>query len=481
MNIVIEDLRKKIENRYVGLSPSTSSVKPVHIANGLFRTSLGKTVSTRSLYRFVYSNDSKGNVPAGHSIEEVYSKLKQDGRIDQNSIDKEELGLLRVLLKKVVNADGAVYSEGMESYSAGFVGFLTKDRIGQDGGEFASEWLRKQESNLLTCLKQSLSSPDDVISMLSLPLLDGAQQDFVPTKLDYVQLACLNSTLPQESSQLWEGLRQAADTLALHIEAHPNKLLRLRLSVLFTCFFIVRHLACLEGYYTHQDSRFRILPFLLDFSSKTGSDPIARASCMSYTLVCQSISRFYAWAFGKQLSELLSFEELKRDGIPTYKGRPAEKEKKELWDLALLEAEQSNDPFSICGQALYDIMSLEAESNPVVYLRKLGELCGLLWPPNQTAKRFVFKQDLLETLVRGAVEPGTAIDLPTLQERFWNRYGIVIGGRAEDEERLIDLGIYQADGKSLSENLGEFATRLSSLDFARLLADGVLQVELEVS
>jgi hypothetical protein len=126
------------------------------------------------------------------------------------------------------------------------------------------------------------------------------------------------------------------------------------------------------------------------------------------------------------------------------------------------------------------MMAISAEGNPIVYFRNLGHRCGLLWPPNQTGQRFVVTQDLLETLVRGAVGPGEIIDLPTLQERFWCRYGILVGGRPQDEQILIDSGIYQADSNAFRDNRKRFTERLRELDFAKLLADGVLQVELEV-
>jgi len=56
---------------------------------------------------------------------------------------------------------------------------------------------------------------------------------------------------------------------------------------------------------------------------------------------------------------------------------------------------------------------------------------------------------------------------------------MVVGGRGEDTERLLNAGIYQADAGSLRTNRDQFAARLGGLGFARLLADGVLEVELE--
>ena len=46
----------------------------------------------------------------------------------------------------------------------------------------------------------------------------------------------------------------------------------------------------------------------------------------------------------------------------------------------------------------------------------------------------------------------------------------------EDEERLASAGIYLADTDALRGNQQAFADRLRGLSFARLFADGVLQI-----
>ena len=50
----VEALRVAAERDYVGFPPNTYSVKPVHIANGLFRFVHGKTYDTSLLNRFVF-------------------------------------------------------------------------------------------------------------------------------------------------------------------------------------------------------------------------------------------------------------------------------------------------------------------------------------------------------------------------------------------------------------------------------------------
>ena len=485
MPIAIEEARERIEEQYIGFSPSTNSVKPVHIANGLFRAVVGTTANTSLLNRFVFSQKNNGQIPRGHELEKIYALLRDEDHLDEYDVKEADIARLRMLLKKVVGADGAVFTDGMESYSAGNIGFISRDRIGQDGGELIAEWLNQNKSPLRDNIEATLRLSDDSITLLAAPLLSTELQEWVPSRFDYSRVFFLNRPVPATATALLNGLIEASKCLSLHLSSHPNKLFRLRLAVLFSSFTLVRHLANMEVYNVTK-TRDAVLPFLLDFSER-GTEPVARASAMTYTLVCQSVARFYAWAFGKYLNKYYSFDELRREGTPVYKKGTIKKaadiksELKEIWKLAIKEAKNDKHPFTVCGQALYDMMALQASGHPIGYLRNLGHRSGLLYPPvnTQPTKRFLPEHDMLETLLRGAVKPGEVIDLPTLQSRFWERYGLIIGGRPEDEQKLLEFDIYQADNNSLVENRNRFANLLDRLGFATLLADGVLQVKME--
>lgn len=487
MTIAIEGAREAVEHQYIGFSPSTNSVKPVHIANGMFRAILKSTVDTKTLNQFVVAKKENGQVPKGHELERIYAGLLTENRLDPQEVSEPDIARFRDLLKKVVAADGAVFTDGMESYSAGFSGFVSNDRIGQDGGELVAEWLRRIRSPLAKSIDLALRNPDDTITKLASPVLLTTSKAWV-SRFEFSKVQFLNKAMSPAAAGLWKGLGEAADTLSQHLTSHPNKLFRLRLAGLFGSFILIRHLANLELAYVPKSGN-AVLPFLLDFSA-SGSQPTARASAMTYTLVCQSIARFYSWAFGQYLkSSVYNLDRLRREPVPVYKKGQVRKaadikdELSEIWKLALKNAKDDKHPFTVCGQALYDMLALQAYGHPIGYLRQLGHRIGLMYPPvnTQPTKRFLIQQDMIEMLLRGAVNPGEVVDLPTLQERLWKRYGLLVGGRAEDEQKLLDAGIYQADSNSLEENRRRFADSLTRLGFANLLADGVLQVNMEVS
>jgi hypothetical protein len=482
MGIVISEANDFIEKKYIGFKPNTGSIKPVHIANGLFRVATGRTNDTSLLNKFVYSSSEKGKIPTGHELDNVFSLLCEEDKIDQIDISMEGIAKLREFMKKVLNSDGAVFEKQMASYSAGHLGFITRDSIGQDGGELIGEWYKRFSPLLYKCLCNSLGTDDDVISLLALPLLSHEYREY-NTKFDYDNERFFINNIDSMDKQInkhMKELGEAGNTLARHLEQQTNKLVRLRSIVLFTCFIILRQLVNLESYY-NQDLRKGILPFLIDFSDKN-NEPVAQASLMNYTLVCQSISRFYAWAFGEYLKEYYQVDELCKIPVPIYKmGSGRNQELTSVWELAIDESINATDPYRILGQAIYDMLALQASANPISYLRQLGNRSGILWPPinTQPTKRFFLQQDTLEVLIRAAVNPGETISLSTLQQRLWDRFGIIIGGQQVDEEILASMGIYQADSNALAENRSRFISKLSNLNFAHLLADGVLKVGVE--
>ena len=481
MPIAIEEERQHyIDNKYVGFSPNTGSVKPVHLANGLFRSIMGQAFETELLNRFVFWQKENGEVPKGHDLDTVFSYLADQHLLDITEVKKDDLKRLRVLLKDILNADNGVYmhKDRMESYSAGYQGFLSEDRIAQDGGELIAAWLIRRHSPLLDYVKQKLTAGDDAITYLARPLLGEPSKTIQLTFDTDLPFLYHYSELPTEPQALWEGLTKAAATLSKHLFIHPNSLFGLRLTTLLASFVLIRHLSSLESYYV-PGAENKIIPFLLDFSNGS-NEPVGRASLMSYTLICQSISRFYAWAFAERLKQIIPLAQLSNEQ-PTYRNKPLSAEATETWQLALLNIDRAADPYLVAGQGLYDAMAQDAQASPIIYLRQLGHRSGLLWPPvnTQPSKRFVIQQDMLEMLIRGVLEPGKSVNLSTLQDRLWTHYGIIIGGRNIDEARLVQQGVYQADSTALTENQRHFAERLSQLDFAHMLADGVLQVSLE--
>lgn len=478
----IKEIRKHIEQEYIGFSPNTTNVKPVHLANGLFRGLLNEASDTTSgLFRFVYTASKKdGTVPKGHELDKLYQWLIDEGRVDDN-ITPVSIAQFRPTLLKIVAADkpSAVSTSGMESYSAGYVSFVSNDRIAQDAGEFLSVWFLNQAPEFSQLLLDAIATPSDPITILAKPLFGSSKT--ANMQIENVEgIRCFQDDCPTHVVTGMQKLAGASSILSTHLRQHPNKLVRLRMAVTLCGFLVVRYMADLEFMYVVPEDQRRSV-FLLDLSDNDRA-PVHLASQQSYVLMCQSITRFYAWMFADYLQQQGFDEKDLEQDYPAY-GRTMKPEDQhicyEVWQEAIHRAKTEKDIYSVYGQAVYDTLALLAEATPIQYLRQLGIRSGLFWPPYnlQPTKHLTPRQDMLEVLVRSIANPGEVLEITTLQDRLWDVFGVIIGGRPDDLDILLERGIYQADDQALQENKAAFARRLSELNFARLLADGVLEVQ----
>ncbi|NLK72004.1 MAG: hypothetical protein GX285_03165 [Clostridiales bacterium] len=82
-------------------------------------------------------------------------------------------------------------------------------------------------------------------------------------------------------------------------------------------------------------------------------------------------------------------------------------------------------------------------------------------------------------LIRSCVNSGEIISGLEIRQRLWDRFGIIIGGSQFEMQKLKSSGmILQIDEDALEENFTSFATTLETMDFAEVMADGILQIRM---
>jgi len=287
-----------------------------------------------------------------------------------------------------------------------------------------------------------------------------------------------------------ESLSKAGECLKTQLENHPNKLTQLRLFVNFCIFQLVKYMSMLETFYCGGGVR----PILLDFSyGRKGS--VSQTSGLCYSQIHKSISRFYAWGFAQELSRqghcknalmqanVLVYDTPKKDkdGNDIPMNAKTYEEIKSIWGIAKANAVDlpEDEALLIFGTAINGMTAVEATSNPVNYLRKLGTEVGLLYPPTNfhMDKRFLLSEDMLETLLRCCVTPDETVTSTKLRSRLFNRLGVVIGGDDKDSDRLNAISsIVYADADALAENYEIFAVTLQKMNFAEQLPDGIMKI-----
>lgn len=486
--IYLREARKDVDKSYVGFTPNGSSVKPVHIAGGSLRCIYGEYNRTRNIKKMALVSDAKGNVPSGNDADTIFNELNSSEKIEDN-ITENSMESMRNVMQRLLSVDKGVYvvkglKDGMISYSAGSKYFLTSKAMYEDAGEFIGSIIRGYCPELAEYIKELLNTANDPITLLFEPVLESDMEMFT----DQNQYEDIPAFKDANKHTQWfiDGIKASGDCLLDNLRHHPNPLTQLRLFNFFCIFSLIRYMTLLEAFYCGE----RIRPILLDFSRMSPSfSSVARASEMSYTQMYKSINRFYAWGYAKWLDEKgYSKEDLLHSETPAYEeGKSISKSSKEeldaLWLLAKDRAASldGDDMYLSFGETMYDMLALEASSHPVTYLRALGNLSGILYPPDKLHpnKRFVVSQDILEMLLRCCVNSGEIISGADIRQRLWDRFGIIIGGSPFEMKTLQESGmILQIDEDALEDNFSSFASVLESMDFAEVMADGILQIRL---
>lgn len=474
------DLRSEIDKKYVGFNPNTRSIKPVHIANGLFLSIYGKSVNTKLIHELSYVRSSKGE--AKYDFEDVYKRLKESGKID--GVSKKNLKEFRLVLQKLLSVDKALFPTIDHSdYTAGSKMFITSlDSEFERAGALFGKIIKDNCKEMQEYISSLLDNTDDAVSLLFNPVKpdDEDYKIFNYVQFDDVLVFKKSSGAIQDYIK---DIQECCSNLLFHFKNETNKLNVLRQFVLFSIYSILKYLLMLEVFYDQGQQR----AILADFSN--GNNPgINEASKVSYTQIHRSISSFYTWAFKQELL-LFDVEELLNMEVPKYKSKDTDSgekynERKLIWELAKSEIQDKSDKNEVCeklAKAIYDLLEQDAPSGPIVWYRNLAVLSGILYPPGnrQPNKRYHFSIDILEMLLKCVTKPGEEINSQEMRKRFWNLLGIVIGGREIDREILQGSGFYlQIDEGTLSNNFEDMAKEMIKMNFAEQLADGILVIKL---
>lgn len=482
--INLRSFRKEVDSTYVGFTPNGGSIKPVHVANGVQRCIFGGFNTTMQIKKLALVADAKGNVPAGSDLETIYSTLVENETIE-DGISQGSVESMRNIMQRLLSADKGVYvvrglKDSMISFTAGSKYFLTGASIYEDTGEFIGGLIRSYCPELAEYIKELLDKAKDPISLLFEPILENSVQVF--EKRRHEDLPAFKE--PNETVKWYlRGLNESGLCLMNNLKMHPNPLTQLRLFNFFCIFQLIRYMALLEAFYCGENIR----PVLLDFSGRIPSQSsVARASEMAYTQMHKSINRFYAWGYAEKLKEKgYSKEDLLRSETPVYdEKKKSTAELDALWALAKERVNfcTTDDAVRlIFGETMYDMLALEASSHPVNCLKILGTSAGVLYPPDNLHpnKRFVLSQDVLEMILRSTVSSAEILSGSDMRKRLWERFGIIVGGSTYELERLQRSGmLLQIDEDSLEQNFMSLAILLESMDFAEVMADGILQIRL---
>ncbi|WP_146250281.1 hypothetical protein [Paenibacillus flagellatus] len=485
----LKEYGNQVLNDYIQYRPTSSSIKPVHVANGLFRLVSGESYTVDALNEWIIRWRQGKEVNPASEIRNKYNDA-----FDENGFDDDEINMLRFYLNIIFNADNAAFPSanntvltissktqvrGSVALEAGLHSFLYRLLTTEVNGQF---------SPCLGLIKEYLENENDDLSRIAAPLTKFAK------KKTHDQAT--NSNLPLLSGVEFR-LRASFDKLAQNEMSSGNKLLTLERIILFGCFAIINHLSSkvldLSSEYSIDDR----VPILLDADGEL--DSVKYASEETLVVAKLLIEQF----FEKGLEEILSPEKydtythdemlarindlrLEESTRRTSNREEEEEKRKSYRALYLGYFEQLRDPFQAFIKASrFKLFADEYDTDPSSFISTFGGRIALLAPRAQGGKRKRYSPDplILEILLLTILEPGRGLTLSQLGHELWDRYGIIFGANPEtDFEKLTTWKVTPNTpgdlAGDLAKNAEKIADTLISMGYGKRYADGVTVISL---
>ncbi|NLH46242.1 MAG: hypothetical protein GX451_08985, partial [Acholeplasmataceae bacterium] len=294
--------------RNLGYNPRIE-IKPVHLANGLFRSICGGYANNEVLHMAIYPKEYTALVPDLTTESLPYGRKLKNKFPDYSPDQQEALRFLngkedkRAMLNALLGADKALYRlVQTSSYSLSHASHITTDNHDRDTGLWLHTILKQGETHpafdlLSELLMQEAVDRNDELSLITLPLdntsgsrqLNGSYQEPENAK--------------QNSAGWFDGpiiqtIRSSFDVLSTNDEkiARKNgKLDTLRHFVTLGCFSVFFHLA--NAGRTHS-----LVPMIFRFERRLTT--LSQASVRSYQHLLRSMDDYLYQEIYKILNKL---------------------------------------------------------------------------------------------------------------------------------------------------------------------------------
>ncbi|MED1947214.1 MULTISPECIES: hypothetical protein [Brevibacillus] len=485
----LKEYGNQVCNEYIKYKPTSSSVKPVHVANGLFRLISGESYTVEALNDWVIRWKEGKEVCSASEIREKYSEA-----FDESSFDDDEINKLRHFLNIIFNADNAAYPSANNTVLT--ISSKTQVRGSVPGEASINNFLFTillaevdgQSSPCIKLIKDALDNENDDLSRIASPLTSFAKKKSVEIQktLNVYKLVGVEARI-----------RRSFDKLAENSKISGNKLLTLERFILFGCFAIINHLSSrildLSNEYTSNDR----VPMVFDADGSL--DAVRFASEETLLIAKLMIEEF----FEKGLEEVLKKEHYDRfsheqmitridqlrmeDSSNKTTSRLEEDEKRKSYKaLYLGYYEQYKNPFkAIIKATRFKLFAEEYATDPSGFITSLGGRIALLAPRAQGRGRKRYSPDplMLEIILHTILDSDKKLTLSQFGNELWDRYGIIIGANPETDFDILTQWkvspITPGDlAGELAKNAEKIADILISMGYGKRFADGVTVISL---
>ena len=506
-NIVLRELMEEVLYKIFGFLPTNGSIKPVHVANGFARASIGATNNTSDLNRMLvqWVRDQRRGYNRQANPTDVIARDYADVFRPQDIIArgrKGRLDVLRRLLKDSFGSDDAVFESGeRSSYTLSHQSFVTADLSDNGVGNLIFLALESNGSlNVIDTTRGWLSDGTDAWTILGQPFLQlvteiprtGTRQD------DRIRSAILDS----EGHLTSDTLRRMCgcfERLITFEQQQDDKLNGLRRFVTLACFVCYLYLTRRWNEMTPEHDFAANPPILIDLHNGR-IESVANASHTSYNAAVQATEQMIREGLRASLGESIG----QSPDHTTVVGfinevQHQRNHSQQQWEdrrdrymnrYTALRDEVGSNVFESLINATFD-SGLEALNRPpMAFMREIGRRSGFLapWANRSERKRYSISNEFLEIIVVSVLSIDEACEFSEFLKRIKDQFGIVVGTpedyHAIRQNNLRDGQFGPAANVSeddLRSNTIALRDRLRDIGYAKTYADGTTIVSVERS
>jgi hypothetical protein len=500
-----DTLLRRIYDEEFGFLPTNSSMKPVHVANGLARRLVGFSTDHTPLARILrqYVKKQKAGYMEERNPNSVILADYPDRFRDAygNDPSDEHLTAFRSLAKETLGADGAVFETNQASFTLSHHRMITGDISDNGSGDMLAALLAAGEGTRpapgAALIRDLLNEDADPWTMIGWPMLDlGEQREATLTGAALTRserVANLLATDPTGAltSPTLRELRARYDQLAEYEAAYGAKLTALRRMILFGCFTIHVHMIRRCGDVVPDAAR---PPILLDlFDGRRRS--LREASAASLQRGFRAIEQLILYRIREYVRAVTTVGG--KEKVGDYLDSLPRTDDNDLLrtEYAAQLVGVDRDPGDALAEAFWKtgysgVGPKSVKGFPWHALLALGRRSGYLLPHDDRGrggkehKRYGANAEFAEVLVAATVAPGEPIDFDDFLDRLRESFGIVVGRRVDfDIIRNNDLRRAALIQRSVSvnendlrANLLAFKSLIIDIGFAKSYADGRIVV-----
>ena len=294
-------------NECFGYSPSSSSTKPAHIANGWFRRLIGAAYDpvllNETMMHWVASKEANPSEVLLADHADTFDAFATEAR-------QQDFVNFRADIRALLSPYGGAANRGNErsSYNITAKEHLTKDHADNSVGAFLYHLISTlqagERSPIAEMLVGILNDGSDEVSTLTLPLTRAVPQS--PVNLaSYAAPAVFRKTKDEFASVCLRNLRHGFDQLAGYEHTHGGGVEALRRAVAFGVFSVMLHLVNRSKELRKEKG---LTPMLLYFQGRK-RNTVYYASNQTYRDCRQAIESTYTEKFREKIADRIGHAE----------------------------------------------------------------------------------------------------------------------------------------------------------------------------